>query len=102
MLVTGGYTGGGGGHNRLSSTETFTLDTNQWSPAGALPSPREGLSGATIGNTVFVFGRIYKVTLHLTRELFLQEDVMMTVIITSTKKFSTTTRRMRLGDLQGR
>ena len=95
MLVTGGYDGG-------MSTETYTLDTDQWSPARALPSPRDYLSGATIGNTVFVFGRIYKVTLHLTRELFLQEDVMMTVIITSTKKFSTTTRRMRLGDLQGR
>ena len=52
--------------NYLSSTENFIHDKNDWRYAASLPSPRDGLSGATIGNTVFVFGKIYNFTLHLT------------------------------------
>ena len=54
LLVTGGY---GGGY--LSSTETFSLGSYNWvssSPSGNLPSPRSGLSGVTIGYSVFVAG----------------------------------------------
>ena len=63
LLVTGGVDGDG---NQLSSTEIFTLGTGDWRAAASLPSPRDGLSGATIGNNVFVFGKIYNFTLHLT------------------------------------
>jgi len=52
LLVTGGYYGG----NYLSSTEIFTLGTGDWMAAASLPSPRGSFSGATIGNTVYVFG----------------------------------------------
>ena len=62
LLVTGGY----GENYQLSSTEIFTLDTKDWRYAASLPSPRDGLSGATLGNSVFVFGKIYNFTLHIT------------------------------------
>ena len=62
LLVTGGYDN----EDYFSSTEIFTLDTDRWVSAASLPSPRDGLSGATLGNSVFVFGKIYSFTLHLT------------------------------------
>ena len=65
MLVTGGRDGSDVVRDFLSSTEIFTLDTNDWISAGSLPSPRGYLSGATLGNTVFVFGKIYNVTFNL-------------------------------------
>ena len=61
LLVTGGR-----GGPYLSTTEIFTLNSGDWMVAASLPSPRAELSGATIGNTVFVFGKIYNFTLHLT------------------------------------
>ena len=62
LLITGGSAGG----NSLSSTEIFNPDMKDWRYAASLPSPRNGLLGAKIGNTVFVFGKIYDFILHLT------------------------------------
>ena len=56
MLVTGGRDEQ---YNYLSSTEIFTLDTENWISAASLPSPRLDLRGGTLGNSVFVFGKIY-------------------------------------------
>ena len=63
LLVTGGYDGYG--YYYLSSTEIFTLDMKDWISAGSLPSPRDRLSGATVRNSVYVFGKIYNLALHL-------------------------------------
>jgi len=52
LLVTGGRDGPSEQH--LSSTEIYTQTS--WSPAASLPSPRYGLSAATVDNSVFVFG----------------------------------------------
>ena len=54
LLVTGGVDG----DNNLSSTEILTLNSGDWRSAASLTSPRR-LSGATLGNSVFVFGKIY-------------------------------------------
>ena len=50
-IVTGGYFDG-----LLSSTETLTAGSSKWQYAGALPSARERLSGATIDNQFYVLG----------------------------------------------
>ena len=44
----------GGGY--LSSTETLTAESSEWVEAGALPSARDGLRGATIDNQFYVLG----------------------------------------------
>ena len=44
----------GGGY--LSSTETLTAESSEWVQAGALPSARDGLRGATIDNQFYVLG----------------------------------------------
>ena len=49
--MTGGYFDG-----LLSSTETLTAGSSEWQYAGALPSARERLSGATIDNQFYVLG----------------------------------------------
>ena len=65
LLVTGGYAG-----DYLSSTEIFTLDTDNWRSAASLPSPRLWISAATLGNSLFVFGKIYYLALHNLRTHF--------------------------------
>ena len=40
----------------LSSTETLTAESSEWVQAGALPSARDGLRGATIDNHFYVLG----------------------------------------------
>merc|ERR1711988_132841 len=52
-------TGGNDGSHDISSTEIFTFDMEDWRYAASLPSPRDGLSGAEIGNAIFVFGGKY-------------------------------------------
>ena len=54
-IVTGGYRENNvGGY--LSSTETLTAGSSEWVEAGALPSARDGLRGATIDNQFYVLG----------------------------------------------
>ena len=55
LLVTGGS--GSSPANFLSSTEIYAQSA--WSYIASLPSPRNGLSAATVGNSVFVFGNIF-------------------------------------------
>ena len=78
LLVTGGYIG------------------DNWISAASLPSPGSRLSGVTLGDSLFVFGKIYNFTLHLTRGLISQEDITM-----KDHGFSLTTfRQATPGDLQ--
>ena len=52
MLVTGGSTGAAS----RSSTELLRENASAWVFTGELPSPRFGLRGANIDNTVFMTG----------------------------------------------
>ena len=52
MLVTGGYDGSA----PLSSTELMVGTASAWVFTGELPSPRDGLRGATIDNMVLMTG----------------------------------------------
>jgi len=63
-------TGGLDGDNFLSSTEIFTLDSDRWVSAASLPSPREYFSGATLGNSVFVFGGSDEISDHYYDDIF--------------------------------
>ena len=49
-------TGGSDGNNRLDSTELLLPSATSWIYSSALPSPRSGLSGATLNNKVVVTG----------------------------------------------
>ena len=52
MLVTGGWSGS----DYLSSTELMVGTAPAWVFTGELPSPRDGLRGATIDNMVLMTG----------------------------------------------
>ena len=56
-LVTGGA---GNSSTNLASTELLRLGAAAWVTvtSGALPSPRKGLRGATLGNRVIVTGEM--------------------------------------------
>ena len=56
-LVTGGARDGS---TNLASTELLRLGAAAWVTvtSGALPSPRKGLRGATLGNRVIVTGEM--------------------------------------------
>ena len=49
-------TGGSAVYNSISSTEILLAGSSDWQYAGALPSARERLSGATIDNQFYVLG----------------------------------------------
>ena len=51
LLVTGGWNSG-----YLDSTELLSPYTRRWRYSAALPSPRRGLSGATLDNKVVITG----------------------------------------------
>ena len=55
-LVTGGYHNPSGGN--LDSTELLPQDASQWVYAGALPSARLELQGATLGDKLIMTGDI--------------------------------------------
>ena len=57
FLVTGGARDGS---TNLASTELLRLGAAAWVTvnSGALPSPRKGLRGATLGNRVIVTGEM--------------------------------------------
>ena len=50
-MVTGGYNSG-----RLASTELLHQDASKWVYAGELPSARNGVKGATLGNKLIMIG----------------------------------------------
>ena len=52
-MVTGGS---GRNSDLLASTETLVEGQSRWTYAGALPSARYGMSGATPSNRVIVTG----------------------------------------------
>ena len=52
LLVAGGYDGG----NILSSTEILVTLAGVWRTVGPLPTAVDGLSGATLDNTVYMLG----------------------------------------------
>ena len=54
-MVTGGYNSG-----RLASTELLHQgqDASQWVYAGELPSARDGVKGATLGNKLIMTGEM--------------------------------------------
>jgi len=54
LLVTGGYNDNDGGF--LSSSELLVGTASAWVNTGELPSPRYGLSGANIDNSVLMTG----------------------------------------------
>ena len=51
LLVTGGYNG-----DFLESTEVLALPGGRWREAGALPSGREGLRGASLQGVLYLTG----------------------------------------------
>lgn len=53
ILVSGGRTESG---QASSSTEVLTEGSPHWTTVGSLPSPRSGLRGINIDNTVFITG----------------------------------------------
>ena len=57
FIVAGGHgINKGSPTNRLDSTEILTRGESQWRDAGKLPSPRNGLRGATIDGNFLVTG----------------------------------------------
>ena len=62
-MVTGGY-----GSGYLSSTEIYS--GSAWAYAASLPSPRYGLSAATVDNSVFVFGLYFNFRFNLACNFF--------------------------------
>ena len=64
-------TGGIGNANSISQTEQYLSSTEihimgsfHWQKVGDLPSPRYGLRGASIGNTVIVVGNILNMNIN--------------------------------------
>ena len=55
-LVTGGYHQPSGGN--VDSTELLRQDASQWVYAGSLPSRRQRLRGATLGDKLIVTGEV--------------------------------------------
>ena len=55
LLVTGGRQGTRESSIPLDSTEI--LETNTWRISASLPSARFGLKAASLGNTIFLFGK---------------------------------------------
>ena len=59
LLVTGGGHYSGGTWTRLDSTELLVMGAAKWRiiTTGKLPSPRYGLTAATLLNTVYLLGK---------------------------------------------
>ena len=74
LLVTGGQQWSGNSSIPLDSTEI--LETNTWRISSHLPSARHGLKAASLGNTIFLFGRkIFHNNLYYKKN-FVQVDMM--------------------------
>ena len=69
LLVTGGRQGTRDSSIPLDSTEI--LETNTWRISAPLPSARNGLRAASLGNTIFLFGEIiFHINLYFNSDLF--------------------------------
>ena len=56
LLVTGGRHLAGDWYNNLASTEVLEDKAGTWRLTSPLPSGREELRAASVGNNIFVFG----------------------------------------------
>ena len=63
LIVTGGDTGYPD-YLDLSSTETWTRGSSQWTPAADLPSPRHSLRGVSFGGHFIVTGEHIAILTH--------------------------------------
>ena len=73
LLVTGGQQWSGNSSIPLDSTEI--LETNTWRISAPLPSARYGLKAASLGNTIFLIGKLFHINLCF-NSIIVQEDMM--------------------------
>ena len=59
-MVTGGRNSSAA-YSRLASTEVLVVGQDQWVTSTPLPSPTNGLSGATLSNQIIVAGKLCNV-----------------------------------------